>query len=725
MKLRKKIMSIFSLIICAVLFCTEAVTIGIKAEEEKMKYGDYLYYEKVWNDHVEIVDCEQSAVDIEIPAEIDGLPVTSIGSCAFYECTDLASINIPDSVTSIGSSAFYGCTDLASINIPDSVTSIGSSAFDDTALTNNQAGIIYIDSWVVDYVSEQETTIALKDGTKGIASSAFSYGGFTEASIPESVKFIGSGAFHCCYNLKKVPLPSGITAIDDDTFFFCRNLETITIPKSVKIIGDSAFGGCEGLSSITFEDKIERIGYDVFEDCTNLKEILGFEYIVDDISIGDFEDSLWYADNYTNQPDGVIYIEDIAVTYKGEIPENTELIIKEGCKKIRRYAFYNSGFGGNNIVFAVIPDSVKKIEDHAFYGCSDLKKVTIGNVGVIGDSAFGHCTALESVKIDGGVIEKRAFCFCPRLNSIDIGENVKEIKSMAFTDADRVKSVYIPDGTVIDSGSFSSCNRLQEYVINDTNPNYSTIGGVLFDKSKTKLIAYPCSNYLDKNDQGIYNIPDGTKEIGAKAFWYSPYINEIIVPESVDTIGDLAFESCSNLVKITLPKKIDNMGGGVFAHCISLKRLEIPEGVTELKSADEMTWDRDDVVQVGFVSGCTTLVLPKSLEKLDIDSIRGYDYNYNICKHLMIKNKNCEIIDSSKWDANYPNKIYSYENSTTEKFCTEKGIKFVLFDDLLHIINLKNWLIKKESVFEGSFDVNNDGKINVFDLIILKRQINN
>ena len=133
----------------------------------------------------------------------------------------------------------------------------------------------------------------------------------------------------------------------------------------------------------------------------------------------------------------------------------------------------------------------------------------------------------------------------------------------------------------------SSCNSLQEYIVNDTNSHYSTIDGVLFDKDKTKLIAYPCSNwcYKKENDANVqeYNVPDGTKEIGAKAFWYSPYVKEIVVPESVDIIGDLAFESCTNLNKITLPKKVDDMGGGVFAKCSSLKRLEVPEGVTELK----------------------------------------------------------------------------------------------------------------------------------------------
>ncbi|MGN0620407.1 MAG: leucine-rich repeat domain-containing protein, partial [Porcipelethomonas sp.] len=108
----------------------EAATYG-----DKTQYGDYLYYEAVDEDddgiydYIEISGCDSSAVSVEIPPEIDGLPVTSIGSWAFYSCKSLESVTIGNGVTSIGSRAFQYCTNLESITIPDSVTSIDWFAF--------------------------------------------------------------------------------------------------------------------------------------------------------------------------------------------------------------------------------------------------------------------------------------------------------------------------------------------------------------------------------------------------------------------------------------------------------------------------------------------------------------------------------------------------------------------------------------------------------------------
>ena len=103
------------------------------ASYDEIPYTPYDPYEnlsyKKYSDHVEITKCSYYKFNTVIPAEIDGLPVTSIGREAFSYCTGLKSIKIPDSVTSIGSNAFEHCESLTSIEIPDSVTSIEGSAF--------------------------------------------------------------------------------------------------------------------------------------------------------------------------------------------------------------------------------------------------------------------------------------------------------------------------------------------------------------------------------------------------------------------------------------------------------------------------------------------------------------------------------------------------------------------------------------------------------------------
>ncbi|MGN0613410.1 MAG: leucine-rich repeat protein [Porcipelethomonas sp.] len=113
----------------------EPITAEAANYSSQMEYGDYLSYVRVdddedgFYDHVEITDCDTSAVPVEIPSEIDGMPVTDIGDSAFSYCSQIESITIPASVTSIGNGAFFNCTSLADVTIYDSVTTIGENAF--------------------------------------------------------------------------------------------------------------------------------------------------------------------------------------------------------------------------------------------------------------------------------------------------------------------------------------------------------------------------------------------------------------------------------------------------------------------------------------------------------------------------------------------------------------------------------------------------------------------
>lgn len=110
-------------------FVRESVATTAGAES----YGDYSY-KVLDNGTVEITSYSGSEEKVDIPAEIDGKSVTSIGSWAFGDCKSLTSVTIPDSVTEIGYSAFSGCSSLTSITIPDSVTSIGDYAFNGCAV---------------------------------------------------------------------------------------------------------------------------------------------------------------------------------------------------------------------------------------------------------------------------------------------------------------------------------------------------------------------------------------------------------------------------------------------------------------------------------------------------------------------------------------------------------------------------------------------------------------
>ena len=179
--------------------------------------------------------------------------LTSIGSCAFYECWLLESIVLPQSLTSIGGSAFYGCTSLESIVLPQSLTSIGVYTF---------------------YGCSSLESIELPQSLTSIGGSAF-YGCTSLKSIelPQSLTSIEGAAFYGCTSLRSIVLPESVTSIESNTFYECSSLETIYLPQSLTSIGGSAFDGCTSLKSIELPQKLTSIGSHAFAFCSSLESI--------------------------------------------------------------------------------------------------------------------------------------------------------------------------------------------------------------------------------------------------------------------------------------------------------------------------------------------------------------------------------------------------------------------------------------------------------------------
>jgi len=315
--------------------------------------------------------------------DISGSTITTIPICAFWECTNLTSVTIPNSVTSIGYGTFYNCTSLTSVTIPDNITSIEELAFSRcTSLTNitipnNVTSIsgdalrlctslitINVDSGNENYSSENGI-LYNKNKTNLIAYPA----GKTEISfiIPDSVTSIGYGAFYKCTSLTSVTIPNSVTSIENEAFAFCISLTSVTIGNGITNIGNEAFQNCTSLTSVTIGNGVTSIGKSAFNG-TSLT------------TINVNSDNLSYSSDQ-----GVLY--------------NKSKTILVLYPKRKTGAF-------------TIPDSVTSIGDNAFSGCTGLTSVTIpDSVTSIGDNAFAFCTSLTSVTIPNSVTSIGNYAF--------------------------------------------------------------------------------------------------------------------------------------------------------------------------------------------------------------------------------------------------------------------------------------------------------------------------
>ena len=234
--------------------------------------------------------------------------VTSIGRQAFYSCSSLTSITIPNSVTTIGGGAFNGCSGLTSMLIPKNVESIGEWAF------YSCKGLVSIT--IPNSVKSAEkgafaycsglTSIAISNSLTNIGEMMFQCcTSLASITIPNSVKSIGNNAFEKCVSLTSVVIPNSVTTIGKQAFYNCVGLNSISIGNSVNSIGGGAFNGCSGLTSVTIPNSIETIGDYAFYSCSLLKEVICYAEEIPATGVGVFAS--------TPQSQATLYVPDTAL----------------------------------------------------------------------------------------------------------------------------------------------------------------------------------------------------------------------------------------------------------------------------------------------------------------------------------------------------------------------------------------------------------------------------
>ena len=714
-----------------VTFAAMAVLCAVCAGAET--YGDF-QYSALDDGTVEITGYNGSAEKVDIPAEIDGKSVTSIGNRAFNGCTSLTSITIPNSVTEIGSGAFSSCTSLTSIKIPDSVMQIGDYVF--VGCTNLIEIQVETDN---KFYSSDKGVLFNKNKTEIICYPA----GIKDTIylIPSSVTSIGKRAFQNCSNLINIKIPDRVSYIGSIAFADCTSLTSITIPNSVTSLGNSAFRGCASLTSITIPDSVTSISGGAFGNCTSLTSIT----IPDSVtSIGGnaFSNTALLKNQTTSEK----YVGKWVIDCDDDAKSVT---IKNGTVGIADFAFYDCP----SLTSVTIPNSVTSMGEQAFGECVSLLGITIPNgMTSIDENTFYNCTSLTSVTIPNRVtsIGNHAFKECASLASITIPGSITEIGYEAFMGCTSLKSVTIPASVLsIDSEAFGYIDRDEkiddfkiDYVKYTEGHRYAVRNGfteeVYFATSELDDGSLRITGYIDNLSSVSLIIPSEINGkqvtgIGGQAFEGCTGLENITIPDSVTEIGLEAFSGCTSLTNITIPDSVTKIGSSAFSGCSSLTAIDVEVGNNNYTSVNGFLFNKgktelicypagktdksynipNSVTSIGYsafidCTSITSITIPDSVTSIDSSAFGGCSslksitipnsvtsigyYAFYGCTSLTSVTipKSVTGIDDWAFGYYYDNdykkinnfKIYCYSGTAGEQYAKGNGFDYVLLDKL-------------------------------------------
>ena len=559
---------------------------------------------------------------VVIPFTINGLPVTRIGDHAFGFCSSLTSVTIPGSITSIGQSAFYYCSSLANLTIPGSVSSIGNAAFyrctsltDLTipdAVTSIGAGAFYgcssLSAITVDALnsaySSADGILFNKNRTTLLQYPAGRAGSYT---VPDSVTSIGSDAFAGCSGLRSIILPSGLTSIESEAFYHCSSL-----------------------GAICFEGNPPAIGWDVFSGdymavvCW-LPGTTGW-----DTSFGGCPTGLWNP-----QVPCIYRTNNGTVTLIQYIGPGGKVIIPDTIAGLPVTSLGDFAFSGcTGLASVTIPGSVTTLGDAAFYHCTSLMEVCfLGNAPSLGSSVFegdpmatvyylagttgwnstfgGLPTALWDLGVpvglqfmlNSGTITITGYAGAGGAITIPTtiaSLPVTTIASFAFQGSANLTSVTISSSvTNIGDVPFRGCPALTAITVDALNSVYSSLDGVLLNKSQTALIEYPGGR-----TEG-YTIPSSVGSIGDRAFEHCANLTSVMIGDSVTSIGYRAFSGCASLASVAIGSHVTSIRPLAFLECTTLTAITVAAGNPAFSSADGVLLNKNATTLITYPAGKT------------------------------------------------------------------------------------------------------------------------
>jgi len=462
--------------------------------------------------------------ELVIPAYIDGRKVTAVGEDAFYNNTEITSVDVREGISEIGYGSFRLCSNLKTVTLCEGVTNIDEIAF---------------------FKCTSLEGMVLPDGVTNIGRDAFSNcENMVSVTIPKSVNTVGDSAFNNCKDLRNLYITDvdawcGIDFVGrySNPMYYATRLyingeETteITISESVKNIDDYAFMACNSLTAVHI---------------TSMEAWCNIEFE------GAYSNPLQYAKN--------LYL-------GGELV--TEVIIPENITNIGNYTFE----GGSGITNIVLHERVESIGSAAFSGCSGLTSIVIPTgVKSVASGAFSGCSGLNGVYITDmaawcGIdfettgsnpleYAKKLYMNSELVTELEIPAGVTEIKANAFACCESIVTVALPSGiTAIGDNAFYRCTSLFEISLPD---GVTKIGSNAF---------YYCQNLY------AVEIPDSVTVIGESAFESCSSLTEVDLPSGLKNIGGNMFIT-SGINKVTIPKSVTLIYGYAFGYCEYLREI--------------------------------------------------------------------------------------------------------------------------------------------------------
>ncbi|MDE7098388.1 MAG: leucine-rich repeat domain-containing protein [Ruminococcus sp.] len=524
----------------------EIALINLDDENTMKESGDFSYsIDDDGNAHIE--SCLSDEDDITVPEEIDGIKVTEIEADAFMKGT-YKKITIPASVEYISAeNPFAPCIQLTEIAVDKNNKNYCS--VDGVIFTKDMKKLIC-------YPAEKSgTSYTIPDGTEKIGIASFYEANMKEIILPDSLNEISRHAFSYMANLEKIDMSeTSVQIIDTMTFAECVSLNEVIFSESTLEIGLASFYGCNSLTEVTLPSALTTVGQSAFMG-TGLTKIR----IPDSVaSIG--YSAFGYDTDEKADPDFVIIgsYSSGAFTYATDSDSDYD------------YA--------NNFKFVTTEEADAEEEYQA------MNPIASGDYEysvVDGEACILLCESTDEIvtvpeEIDGykvTSIYKYAFIDTTAKNII-FPETVKTIGANMFSEY--VESITIPSSCTAIEGDepFLSCASLREIIVTEGGDGeYSSLDGVLYNKDKTVLIAYP----VQKSDTE-FKVPSSVTDIAISAFCHNVFLENVDL-SGVKNIGSCAFEDCVSLKSVKFSDDLDAVGNGVFIDTPSLMSVRLPSSL--------------------------------------------------------------------------------------------------------------------------------------------------